>query len=85
MIMSQITVSYVDVLTKQYVQNWGDSHQLDAEMSIALHFEERFGAKMVRVESARSLDEDVLILEIITDHICDPREFALSREGSLMW
>ena len=82
--MPRPAITFADVLTKQLVQDWGDVSNLDAEEAIALHFEERFGVKKIHVESARD-DGEALMLKVVTDLWSAPREYALLREGSLIW
>jgi hypothetical protein len=82
--MPRPAITYADVLTKQLVQDWGDVHHLDAEQSIALHFEQRFGVQAIKVESADDTGE-VLILKVVSNLWSAPREFGLSCEGSLIW
>ena len=82
--MSRPVITFSDVLTKQLVQDWGDVSNVDAEESIALHFEELFSVKRIYVESARN-DGETLLLKVATDLWSASREYALSREGSLIW
>jgi len=82
--MSRPTVTFANVLTKQLLQDWGDVSHIDAEEAIVLHFEERFDVKNIHVESARD-DGEHLLLNVATDLWSVPREYALSREGSLIW
>lgn len=85
MIVSELVITYSDVLTKQLVQDWGDAHNQDAEESITMHFEQRrFALKEVRVETAR-IEGELLFLQIGSDLWSAPREFALTPEGSLLW
>ncbi len=82
--MTSATISYLDVPTKQVIDNWGDKNGFDAAERIKQRMEDRFSVSWVHIVEAR--DEGAfLALRMTTDRWSEPREYALLDNGSLAW
>ncbi len=77
-------VQYADVVIKQQIETWGEGLDFDPSEQIFLLLDDKFGVTRVRVEEV-AVEGKFITFRVITNLWSDPKEFGLSKSGSLFW
>ncbi|MFA5794685.1 MAG: hypothetical protein WC980_06440 [Candidatus Brocadiia bacterium] len=79
-----INIVYSNIVIKQLLENWVSSRGESADELVALHMEEKFKVHEVLVTDVKD-QNDFLLIKISSMQWGFPKEFILTRGGTLAW
>ena len=82
--MSEISIKFGSASAKKIVTIWQSNHSLDVFETLQNHIEQKFALNSFSIDHA-TVQDDILMLKLISELWSDGKEFGLTSEGSLIW